>query len=336
MTVPLPLPVSTRWDGEARFAFETMQASFRILEAIGPATSKPVLKYDWTPVTVADFAIQAAAAGLLSEHFPDDALEAEEDAGFLQTQRGMPMVGQATQAVRTIHPDIDEATFLTWLANAPSESSQRKWVLDPIDGTIGLIQGRQYVTAMALIERGHVVLGAMACPKYAGFGEDGCVTLAIRGEGAWAIGRRGTGWTRLQMKPSVDGRHSRLIRSVEGGWKARRRLTKIRKGLEMDAEEIRLDSQVKYLALSAGDGDLVVRLPRKQGTRKENVWDHAAGTITVEEAGGTVSDVRGEALDFGRGAQLEGNLGVVASVTGLHGRAIEAIRPVLTERELRS
>lgn len=313
-----------------------MQAAFEILDAIGPAATKPVLKYDWTPVTVADFAIQAAAAGMLRRVFPRDALEGEEDVAFLRTQRGLPLVRQALEAVRQVHPEIDEAIFLSWLENGRAEASLRRWVLDPIDGTIGLIQGRQYVTAMALIEGGRVVLGAMACPKYTGFGDDGCVTLAIRDEGAWAIGRRGTTWTRLQMTPSVDGRHPRLIRSVEGGWKTRRRLSKIRKGLRMDSEEIRLDSQVKYLALAAGDGDLVVRLPRRQGARKENVWDHAAGTILVETAGGTVSDVRGEALDFGRGPQLEANLGVVASVAGLHGRAIEGILPVLTDRELRS
>ena len=159
--------------------------------------------------------------------------------------------------------------------------------------------------------------------------------LAVRDHGTWAVGRNDAAWKRLRITPAVS-RKPRLIRSVEGGWRTRRRLSKIRKGLDMDLTEIRLDSQVKYLALAAGDGDLVVRLPRRDGVRKENVWDHAAGVILVEEAGGTVSDVRGASLDFGRGLQLDGNLGVVASVAALHDRAIEAIHPVLTGKELRS
>ena len=87
-----------------------------------------------------------------------------------------------------------------------------------------------------------------------------------------------------------------------------------------------MDSQVKYLALAAGVGDLVVRLPRKGGALRENTWDHACGVLLVEEAGGRCTDVSGRSLDFRTARQMERNLGVVASNTWLHEAALEALR----------
>ncbi len=90
-----------------------------------------------------------------------------------------------------------------------------------------------------------------------------------------------------------------------------------------------MDSQVKYLALAGGLGGVVVRLPRKGGRQSENSWDHAAGTLLAEEAGAIVSDVRGNPLDFGVGARLERNLGVVASLPSLHAKTVRAVQRTL-------
>lgn len=49
--------------------------------------------------------------------------------------------------------------------------------------------------------------------------------------------------------------------------------------LGVKAPPVRIDSQVKYGALSRGDGAIYMRLPHK-GYR-EKIWDHAAGCIVV-------------------------------------------------------
>ncbi|NNF03616.1 MAG: 3'(2'),5'-bisphosphate nucleotidase, partial [Rhodothermales bacterium] len=61
----------------------------------------------------------------------------------------------------------------------------------------------------------------------------------------------------------------------------------------------------------------------------EYIWDHAAGALFVEEAGGTVTDVTGKPLDFGHGMRLEENRGVVVSNGTIHDDLIEAIGTVL-------
>ena len=51
---------------------------------------------------------------------------------------------------------------------------------------------------------------------------------------------------------------------------------------------------------------------------QENVWDHAAGVVVLQEAGGIVTDQRGKTLDFSRGAKLQENSGIVATSSEIH------------------
>jgi 3'(2'), 5'-bisphosphate nucleotidase len=64
---------------------------------------------------------------------------------------------------------------------------------------------------------------------------------------------------------------------------------------------------------------------------REKIWDHAAGKLVVECAGGRVSDVEGNALDFGQGPTLESNRGVVATCGPIHDQVIEVVKRVRAE-----
>ena len=228
--------------------------------------------------------------------------------------------------MHSVFPGIDLRQALQWLDRGSGGPARRFWALDPIDGTKGLLRGGQFATALALIEDGAIVLGALACPRYSPFGAEGSFALAVRGEGAWGASLLEGDWTRLSIADQRDPTQCRLLRSVESGRKTNERLAALQRALGTTAPEVRMDSQVKYLALAAGAGDLIVRLPRKQGEIRENIWDHASGVLLVEEAGGRASDVRGEGLDFAAARQMVRNLGVVASNGWLHEAALEALR----------
>ena len=99
--------------------------------------------------------------------------------------------------------------------------------------------------------------------------------------------------------------------------------------LDVRAEPVGLDSQAKYALLAAGRGDLLVRLlSSRQPDYVEKIWDQAAGSIVVEEAGGRITDLRGAALDFTRGRTLAGNRGVLASNARLHAAALKALADI--------
>ena len=64
---------------------------------------------------------------------------------------------------------------------------------------------------------------------------------------------------------------------------------------------------------------------------REKIWDHAAGKLGVESAGGRVTDVFGNDLDFSKGKTLEDNRGVVATCGPIHDEVIEVVKRVRAE-----
>ena len=65
---------------------------------------------------------------------------------------------------------------------------------------------------------------------------------------------------------------------------------------------IKMDSQAKCGLVSRGEAQVCLRLPKPECV--EWMWDHAAGSLTIEEAGGKVTDVDGNRLDFSLGSKL--------------------------------
>ena len=61
---------------------------------------------------------------------------------------------------------------------------------------------------------------------------------------------------------------------------------------------------------------------------REKIWDQAAGSLIIEEAGGKVSDLDGKPLDFSAGRTLANNRGVLATNGLLHDSALAALRKI--------
>ena len=51
--------------------------------------------------------------------------------------------------------------------------------------------------------------------------------------------------------------------------------------------------------MSRGDAALFLRFPAP--SYREKIWDHAAGAVIVQEAGGAITDAGGAPLDFSNG-----------------------------------
>jgi len=115
---------------------------------------------------------------------------------------------------------------------------------------------------------------------------------------------------------------ARYAESVESGHSNQSEAALIAQALGITSEPLRLDSQTKYAVVARGDASIYLRLPH--GDYRENVWDHAAGSLIVAEAGGRVSDASGRPLDFTRGRRLDANRGIVASAASIHERGLGA------------
>lgn len=82
---------------------------------------------------------------------------------------------------------------------------------------------------------------------------------------------------------------------------------------------------VKYAAIARGDAEIFMKFAR--AGYKEKIWDHAAGVVIIEEAGGVVTDAGGRPLDFSKGMYLEGlDRGIIACAGAkLHDKIIKAV-----------
>ena len=135
---------------------------------------------------------------------------------------------------------------------------------------------------------------------------------------------------KVQVTSLLDVSRARFCESVESGHTDQDASVRIATALGITAEPFRIDSQCKYAAVARGDAQIYLRLPTRADYR-EKVWDHAAGMIVVEEAGGVVSDVEGKPLDFTHGRALEANRGVIATCGAIHAKVVEAVGAVLVE-----
>ena len=191
-----------------------------------------------------------------------------------------------------------------WLSEETEDSSarlstERQFVIDPIDGTRAFINGsKDWAHALAVVENGITIAAAVHLPMH------GMMFAAAMGEGATLNGRpisvtsaHMTAATILAAKPNYDPRF----------WK---------NGAAPEAKRAFRSSLAYRLCLvaqGAFDGMLTLR-PSWE-------WDIAAGALIVQEAGGTVTDQAAAPLRFNNPhPQVPG---VVASGPDLH-RALTA------------
>lgn len=297
-----------------------------------------VQKSDLSPVTVGDYAVQAMVANLLSHSLPNDILVAEEDAAALQEEDADVMRAAVRQFVALEIEDATEQDVVDWVGRGSGEPAQRFWTLDPIDGTKGYLRGEHYAIALALIEDGRVILGALACPHLPddaatpGPGA-GAILIAKRGQGAWcsALSAVDAQWRPIRVSTQTNPQHARILRSVEAGHTNVDDTTRIAQAMGVTADPVCMDSQAKYGLLAAGGAEILLRLMSpKQPDYKEKIWDQAAGSIVLEEAGGRITDLHGQPLDFSQGRTLARNTGVIATNGALHEltfRAFRSVRP---------
>ena len=300
------------------------------------AETKPagLTKEDLSPVTVADFAIQAMAGRRLRAAFPNIPLVAEEDSAELRTADGAPVLQAVAWHVSRFEQDATPEAVCDWIDVGGAEPGDLFWTLDPIDGTKGFLRGGQYAVALALVERGVAILGGLACP---GLNPDGTpgggmLALARRGGGAWAapLDEPEAAWRRMQVSPCSDPAQARMMRSFEAGHTNAGQTEAIAAAMDMNTEPVPMDSQAKYAALAAGRAEMLLRLlsPSRPDYR-EKIWDHAAGSLLLEEAGGRVTDLRGMPFDFTRGRSLTENRGLLATNGAVHDAALAAVDRVL-------
>lgn len=324
---------------EIRFAIDAVRSAARLAALVQAEMTSPALtKQDLSPVTVADFASQALVGSLLAKAFPGDPLVAEEDSAALREDASS--LEQVTGFLSRFTRAATHSDVCAWVDRGAGAPDTRFWVLDPVDGTKGFLRGDQYAVALALIVNGMVEVGVLGCPNLSVASlagsrspvnssgpQEGTLALAVRGQGAWIAPLDAGGeFSPLRVSGQSEPAHARLLRSFESGHTNVSQVDVLAETLGVAAAPVRMDSQAKYAVLAAGQGEIYLRFlsPDKPDYR-EKIWDQAAGSLLVEEAGGKVSDLLGRPLDFSAGRTLLHNRGVLATNGALHPATIRAL-----------
>lgn len=280
------------------------------------------------PVTIADYGSQAILCRAISRAFPDDAILAEEHGSQFVALVAEAQRERITQIVGEILGEtIAEADIVRWLDYGQGRQARYTWLIDPIDGTQGFVAGRRYAIAAGLLENGLPIGAVIGSPAYG----DGLLFHALDGE-ACVEPLAGGAARRIHVSDRSDPAALRVVESLDKPHNDGEFTAQVRRAAGLArADVMTLDSMDKYAMVACGDADLYLRFPADRGYRHK-AWDHAAGTALVLAAGGVVTDLNGEPLDFSQGAILAHNQGMVVSNGRIHERVLAGIREVLAEK----
>ena len=337
------------------------------------ADASPVTVADYATQALVSASLSTSCPSipLLAE---EDATELRAGTALAASQRSrVTSLVNTTWSGACGHGALSEAQVLAAIDRGSSGGGRAGtvWVLDPIDGTKGFVAGRQYAVALALVRDGAVVLGVVGCPNLGRSGEastvarvcppgQGVVFVAVAGHGAYSLPLTALDGAVLAPQtpqgaaellaqwvkhPEAHALHMAASRpltqlryaesSPDSACAAHGDTQAVAAALGMDVRThppVQMDSCAKYGVCARGDAELYLRFP-PDGYR-EKVWDHAAGVIVFEEAGGKVTDCAGQPLDFGQGRYLDMAGGIVAAPAHAHGAVLDAVRRVVTRSTL--
>lgn len=319
------------YERELKVALDAVRVASQICRNVQSAMGADSLeKKDKSPVTIADYASQATICKSLRDSFPGELIVGEEDAGDLRKPDNQEFRERTLEEIRRVGVKATAEQMLSWIdAGDHDGTADRYWTLDPIDGTKGFLRKEQFAISLALLIQKRIEVAVLACPNLPvsrADGQTGVLFYAVRDNGAWMVPLDDLAAVPQSVQTSAVERpaRARMCESVESGHSAHDQSAQILDRLGIMSTPVRMDSQAKYGAVARGDAELYIRLPTRPGY-EEKIWDHAGGVLVVEEAGGRVTDLDGQSLDFTVGKTLKNNRGVLVTNGRLHAVALAAI-----------
>ena len=233
------------------------------------------------PVTQADHAANDVIVAGLGREFPADGLLSEET---LDTVRRL--------------------------------SLPRVWMVDPLDGTKGFIEGNgDFAIQIGLVEEGAPVVGVVYQPV------PDVLHYAARGAGAW-VARPGSEPERMRVSGETEFGRMRLAASRDHHSP---RMSAVMRALSL-GEEIRRGSVgIKTGLIAERQCDLYVHL-----SPRTNHWDTCAPEAILAEAGGRLTDLWGAPLRYNT-EDVRNRNGLVAANGAAHPLVVARLAPLLAE-----
>ena len=216
-----------------------------------------------------------------------------------------------------------------------------------------------------MMEDGDLKVGAMGCPNMPKMGEvleydssytygfsprlvskmlageslgwyKGCLFTAVKGRGAFMSAcdaNLDVAPVPVSVTQTFDPTTAKFCEPVMKANSSQGFTASVADNLAMTSKPLRVYSQVKYGSVARADADVFMKFPK--AGYKEKIWDHAAGVLIVEEAGGKVTDAGGTPLNWAGGRYLDTlDRGIIACSGALHERLMDAVSKSWSSSEL--
>lgn len=181
--------------------------------------------------------------------------------------------------------------------NSYSESNYL-WIIDPLDGTKNYIRGiGLFSTQIALYYQGEIILGLSNAPDLSE------KIYAEKGKGAYLNGKKINVSTISELNRAYlgYGNYKYFVKN-----KKTKQLSKI---IKATASQRGAGDFWNYHLLSCGKIDITIEAETK-------IWDIAALSLIVEEAGGKTTDIEGKKIDLFSSS-------IIAANKNLHSQVIK-------------
>lgn len=170
------------------------------------------------------------------------------------------------------------------------------WLVDPLDGTKEFLRRNgEFTVNIALMQGNAPVLGVVYAPAM------NVMYYAAQGAGAWKSDGKASSPVPIRTAQSANG-HLRVVVSRSHG-SGEENLDRFTGGAQR-CEFVPMGSSLKFCLVAEGVADLY---PRTGPTME---WDTAAAQCIVEQAGGRVTDIDGNPMQYNKPVLL--NPGFVA------------------------
>jgi 3'(2'), 5'-bisphosphate nucleotidase len=274
----------SNYDQELRVALDLARAAGEAIlaEYDGPLrVEQKNYDDDVEPVTQADRIANELIVNGIKAQFPSDGILAEE----------------SVDTERRLH-------------------KSRVWMVDPLDGTNGFIDGNgDFAVQIGLVEAGEVVAAVVYLPL------TGVLYRAVRGGGTWI--------ERPQHAPEkalVSDRHNFAHMRLAASRSHRSsRMNKVVQRFGFRDEVQRGSVGIKVGLLVEQQCDVYIHL-----SPRTKQWDTCAPQLILTEAGGRVSDLFGRPLNYNV-PDVNNRNGLVASNRASHDLIIETLAPLLVD-----
>ncbi|HEY8224816.1 MAG TPA: 3'(2'),5'-bisphosphate nucleotidase CysQ [Pyrinomonadaceae bacterium] len=236
---------------------------------------------DYEPVTEADRVANRIIVERLASEFPGDGILAEES---VDTERRL--------------------------------EKRRVWMVDPLDGTTGFIQGNgDFAVQIGLVENGECVVGVVYQPL------SGLMYRAVRGAGSWVERPN------LPIELAIVSDHTDLMKMRLAASRSHRspRMNQVVTSLGFREEVQRGSVGIKVGLIVEQECDVYIHL-----SPRTKQWDTCAPQLILTEAGGQLTDLFGQSLCYNV-PDIQNRNGLVATNGVSHKHIIESLAPLLAE-----